>query len=77
MTKKRFRVFAGPNGSGKSSLYDFLVKQKYFTERLDVNADKIAKDLRLKGFNVKDWPISCSIDEFLVSAARIHALAMA
>lgn len=70
MTKKRFRVFAGPNGSGKSSLYDFLVKQKYFTERLDVNADKIAKDLRLKGFNIKDWPISYSIDEFLVSAAR-------
>ena len=41
MTKKRFRVFAGPNGSGKSSLYDFLVKKKYFTERLGVNADQV------------------------------------
>lgn len=68
MTTKRFRVFAGPNGSGKSSLYDFLVKQKYFTERLDVNADKIAKDLKQKGFSVKGWPILCSVDEFLVSA---------
>ncbi|MBR6123952.1 zeta toxin family protein [uncultured Fibrobacter sp.] len=70
MITKRFRVFAGPNGSGKSSLYDFLVKQKYFTERLDVNADKIAKDLRQKGFSVKDWPISCGIDEFLASASQ-------
>lgn len=67
MTTKRFRVFAGPNGSGKSSLYDNLVEQKFFTERLDVNADKIAKDLRQKGFSIKDWPISCSVDEFLVS----------
>ena len=41
MIAKRFRVFAGPNGSGKSSLYDFLVKQKYFTERLGVNADQV------------------------------------
>lgn len=70
MITKRFRVFAGPNGSGKSSLYDFLVKQKYFAERLDVNADKIAKDLKQKRFSVKDWPISCSMDEFLSSASR-------
>ena len=70
MITKRFRVFAGPNGSGKSSLYDYLVKQRFFTERLDVNADKIAKDLRQKGFSVKGWPISCSVDEFLVSAKQ-------
>lgn len=70
MTTKRFRVFAGPNGSGKSRLYDFLVSQKYFTERLDVNADKIAKDLSQKGYSVKSWPISCSIEEFIVSASR-------
>ena len=70
MITKRFRVFAGPNGSGKSSLYDYLVKQNFFTERLDVNADKIAKDLKRKGFSVKGWPISCSVDEFLASARK-------
>lgn len=70
MITKRFRVFADPNGSGKSSLYDYLVKQKFFTERLDVNADKIAKDLKQKGFSVKGWPISCSVDEFLASACK-------
>lgn len=53
MITKRFRVFAGPNGSGKSSLYDHLIKQKYFAERLDINADKIAKDLKQKGFSIK------------------------
>lgn len=68
MSTKRFRVFAGPNGSGKSSLYDYLVKNKFFSERLDVNADKIAKDLGNKGFNINTWPISCSIAEFLQSA---------
>lgn len=70
MITKRFRVFAGPNGSGKSSLYDYLVEQKFFTERLDVNADKIAKDLKQMGFSVKGWPISCSVDEFLASARK-------
>lgn len=70
MSTKRFRVFAGPNGSGKSSLYDYLVKQKFFTERLDVNADKIAKDLKSKGFCIRGWPISCCEDEFLVSATK-------
>lgn len=70
MITKRFRVFAGPNGSGKSSLYDHLIKQKYFAERLDINADKIAKDLKQKGFSIKGWPISCHIEEFLVSASK-------
>ena len=70
MRVKRFRVFAGPNGSGKSSLFDFLVEKKYFSEHLDINADKIAKSIGLGKFCIKDWPIQFNIDKFLESVAQ-------
>lgn len=70
MRTKRLRVFAGPNGSGKSSLYDFLVKQKYFSEHFDINADKIAKAIESNGYCIKDWPIQFNLDNFLISVAK-------
>ena len=70
MTTKRLRIFAGPNGSGKSSLYAFLVRKGYFSKRISIDADRIARHLAANGFSVRGWPVSCSLDEFLASTKR-------
>jgi predicted ABC-type ATPase len=62
---KRLRVFAGPNGSGKTSLFQYLLKIHAFNMYHHINPDQRAADMRRFGFNISNWPLEFSSDEFL------------
>lgn len=64
----RMRVFAGPNGSGKSTIIKYVreyhVEGKAIDFGIYVNADDIARDLRNNAFNLENYAIVSSNEEF-------------
>jgi predicted ABC-type ATPase len=61
----KFRLFGGPNGSGKTFLFDRLRKSGTIHTELYINADKILRDINLRGnFNFNAYHIKCSESEF-------------
>lgn len=65
----RLRVFAGPNGSGKStvinSVREFRVANRPIDFGIYINADDIAKILRLESLSLTSYQVNVDKDEFV------------
>jgi predicted ABC-type ATPase len=65
----RLRVFAGPNGSGKSTIIEAVKKHRVKGIPVDfgiyINADDIARALRLNKFHFSSYTINASEQEFI------------
>ena len=65
----RLRVFAGPNGSGKSTVINYVRQVKANGRNVDfgyyINADEIAKQLRINIFSFNSFRIRVTNGEFV------------
>lgn len=74
LKSKRLRVFAGPNGSGKTTIIEGVKNYRISEIPIDfgiyINADDIARDLRLNQFNFAEYRVKPTRQKFISVAIQ-------